>query len=538
MTDAQEPRNPKETGGAEAANTGRLPLPPLIGGILGLSVLLVLINVFPQWVGVFVPLGPGVEDWKFLPLLPPGLRSHGLRLSAWWTAALILRLVLLRRRRWHTLTRVADLAVDVLGIVALFWLITAAELGGLDPQHLRRHGWPPDFEPVVGGPGHRIVGWWTVGVLVALVTTLIILVIRAWSKARRLPASTATRRFVREGMAGRTFSEIVGIFRKDASRAYAVLDRDGAYGPEPDGAVARVFHRGKVLFWGVTGQLSPSRRLLFVASLLVGLILARNGLVLAAICGLLLVLLLELVDRVRLRDELEVARQLQKDLLPAAAPEIDGYRIVHSYRTANEVGGDYYDFLPTADGRTALVVGDASGHGIAAGLLMAIANTTLKAAVDLDPDPEKVVTALHRALLRTADGRAFLTIFYGVLSPASGRLEYVCAGHPFPLLRRLEGEIEELGSGSLPVGIREASRWSKSEAELAPGDRLVLYSDGLPEALDRGGEAFGFERIRKLVKEGGNPREIHDRILREFDVHVAGETIVDDLTLVAVGRDR
>ena len=101
-----------------------------------------------------------------------------------------------------------------------------------------------------------------------------------------------------------------------------------------------------------------------------------------------------------------------------------------------------------------------------------------------------------------------------------------------------EGEIEELGSGALPVGIREASRWSKSEAELAPGDRLVLYSDGLPEALDRGGEAFGFERIRQLVKEGGTPREIHDRILREFDVHVAGETIVDDITLVAVGRDR
>ncbi len=517
----------------DVAGASDLRLPPLLWGIFGYGALLVLIHVFPQWVGVPVVLCPG-DDWMFLPLLAPGLRPYLPWLTAWWGAALVLRLVLVQRRRWSGPTRVADLAVDVLGIVTLLRILDGDDVVSLDPDHLRYHGWGPD--PGEGSPLEWVVEFAALGVLIAVVVVLIDLVIRAWRKARDLPAGVSARRFVREGMAGRTFSELFDLFRADASRAYAVLDRDGAYGPEPAGFFGRVWHRLKVLFGGVAGQLSPARRLLFAASLAVAVFLAQNSVMLAAIGGLFLVLALELVDRVRVRDELEVARQLQRDLLPAAAPEIDGYEFVHSYRTANEVGGDTYDFLPATEGRTALVVGDASGHGIAAGLLMATASATLRAAVDLDPDPEKVVAALHRALLRAGDHRAFLTVFYGLLSPASGRLEYVCAGHPFPLLRRPSGSVEELGTGSLPAGIRETSRWSRAATELAPGDRLVLYSDGLPEAVDRGGDAFGFERLQQLVEEGGSPREIQDRILEAFDAHLAGETIADDFTLVVVGR--
>ncbi|MCP3962590.1 MAG: PP2C family protein-serine/threonine phosphatase [bacterium] len=529
---------PEGTPGAEAADSGRLPLAPLFGGVLGLTALLVVVNFFPHWFGVLVAFEPGLDGWKFLPLLAPELPSRVPSLNAWWGAALVLGLVLLWQRRWHPVTRAAALAVDFLGIIALLLMLEVDEVIGLDPESLSHHGWPPDFQPAEGSLVDWIVSLTRVGVLIVVVVALIQLVIRALGRARRLFKTMRVRRFVREGMAGRTFSELLDIFREDASRAYAVLDRDGAHGPEPEDFLGRVAHRAKVLFGGVTGQLSPPRRLLFAASLLTALFLARNSvLLLAAIGGLFLVLLLELVDRVRVRDELEVAQQLQRDLLPTAAPEIEGYRIAHSYRTANEVGGDYYDFLPTEDGRLALVVGDASGHGIAAGLLMAIASATLKAALDLDPAPERVVATLHRALLRTADHRAFLTIFYGVLSPASGRLEYVCAGHPFPLLRRRDGEVEELGSGSLPVGIRATSRWSQAEVTLVPGDRLILFSDGLPEAVDGGGEAFSYERLLRLAEESGSPREIHDRILRAFDAHVADEPIVDDLTLVVVGRD-
>ena len=129
-------------------------------------------------------------------------------------------------------------------------------------------------------------------------------------------------------------------------------------------------------------------------------------LLLVAVIGLVFLLILELADRVLVRDELEVARQLQRDLLPNVAPAIEGYEFAFSYRSANTVGGDYYDFLPLADGRVALVSADASGHGMASALLMAIANTSLKLAVDVDPAPVAVARIMNRALKRAGGPRA------------------------------------------------------------------------------------------------------------------------------------
>ena len=126
-------------------------------------------------------------------------------------------------------------------------------------------------------------------------------------------------------------------------------------------------------------------------------------------------------------------------------PVVPGWSVAHSYRTANEVGGDYYDLMRLPDGRVALIVGDASGHGMAAGLVMAIANTTLKTALDLDPAPERVAALLNRAIYRIGTRRTFMSIFYAVLDPVTGNLRYVCVGHPFPFVRREDGRIEELG---------------------------------------------------------------------------------------------
>ncbi len=257
-----------------------------------------------------------------------------------------------------------------------------------------------------------------------------------------------------------------------------------------------------------------------------------------SVAALIFLLILELVDRVRVRDELEVARELQRELLPRSAPRLPGYRFAHSYRTANEVGGDYYDFPLLPDGRLALLVGDASGHGIAAGLLMAIANATLKTALDVDPEPARVAALLNRALFRTGDRRAFMTLFYGLLEPGSGRIDFVCAGHPFPLLRRAGGELEELGRGGLPLGIRDSLELPVGTTGLGAGDVLVLYTDGLPEAVGRGdGEAFGFRRLRELLRDPGSPATVHQRILTAFDGHMLGEAPHDDLTLVIVGRE-
>ena len=130
-----------------------------------------------------------------------------------------------------------------------------------------------------------------------------------------------------------------------------------------------------------------------------------------------------------------------------------------------------------------------------------------------------------------------MTVFYALLDPATGEMEYVCAGHPFPLLRRADGKIEELGYGGLPLGMREPLEICSETAVLEPGDLLLLYTDGLAEALDtQGKEAFGYPRITALTRDGGSPRAVHERILRAFDQHVGAEPLKDDLTVLIVAR--
>ena len=360
------------------------------------------------------------------------------------------------------------------------------------------------------------------------------------------------RRLLRNYTAGVKVSDFKRMFDRDPAQAYEVLARDQADKKEPSDDFDRFLYRAKIFFFGLSSKLSPARRMLFLLGLaLVGwgfleLTLGLSGLsgpisavvsFLAAIVIFFFLFTMELVDRVQVRDELEVAKELQQALLPSRAPALDDYRFAHSYRTANEVGGDYYDFLPLEDGRVALVVGDASGHGMAAGLLMAIANATLKTALDLDPEPQPVLEVLNRSLARTGDRRAFMSLFYGVLDPTTGHLDYVCAGHPYPMLRRTDGSVEELGVGSLPLGIRTTLEIEPASTTIRPGDLLLLYSDGLVEAIRTDGESFGFERLRGLLDTAASPQAVHDRILAAFDRFVDDEPLHDDLTLVVVSRE-
>lgn len=346
--------------------------------------------------------------------------------------------------------------------------------------------------------------------------------------------------------------DIQRLFQRDTARAYAVLTREHASETEPQGAVRRAFFRLRLILAGLSARLSPPRRLLFVAALVFALLalvqvrfsaqgagVSLDGsplYIVLSVGTLVLLLALEMMDRVLVRDEIEVARELQRALLPADTPEVAGYRFAHSYRIANDIGGDYYGFHPLADGRLILVAGDASGHGMAAGLVMAIADSTLKVALDIDADPERTVELLNRALYRTGTARNFMSVFYGVLDPGSGSLEYVCAGHPFPLLRRADGRIEELGRGSLPLGVRESVDAALERAVLQAGDTLVVYSDGLPESVDTAGRVFGFDRVAALVQDGGTPDQLHARLLGELDRFLAGESLGDDVSLVVVQR--
>ena len=361
-------------------------------------------------------------------------------------------------------------------------------------------------------------------------------------------------RFFREYTAGLRREDFRRLFGLDATEAYEVLTRDQQAEGKPKRGAKGFFRRVRLLFLGISYKLSPARRMLFAAGIVFALIgvarlsiqYEKGGVDVAidaspffsalSIGCLLFLLALELVDRVRVRDELEVARQLQRELLPQAAPALPGLAFAHSYRTANEVGGDYYDFIPLADGRLVLVAGDASGHGMAAGLLMAIANATLHTAVDIDPRPRPAAAMLNRALCRSGGRRAFMTLFYGLLEPASGRFDFLCAGHPYPLLRRSDGTVAELGAGGLPLGLRAEVEFAEDTVTFAPGDLLLLYTDGVPEAVNAVGQAFGFERLAALVREGGGARQVHDRVLAAFDAHLAGGALTDDLSVVVVER--
>lgn len=362
--------------------------------------------------------------------------------------------------------------------------------------------------------------------------------------------------FFRDYTEGLSSRDVQRLFDRDAARAYQVLTREHSQEPEPKEGLRRTLHRVKLAFLGLSSKLTPARRMLFAVSLLafaVGL-LSDSGIAFSAkgtritiefsplwfgisVGCLIFLLALELVDRVRVRDELEVARELQDELLPHDLPVVPGYLFAHSYRTANEVGGDYYDLTLLPDGRLSLMMGDASGHGMAAGLVMAIANATLKTALDLDPSPERVLALLNRTLCRTGTRRTFMSVFYAVLTPETGEVEYVCAGHPFPLLRRADGAVEELGNGGFPLGIREPLEFARQRVQLHPGDLLLLYTDGLPEALDAQGKAaFGYERIQSVMALGGSPQTVHDGVLQSFDHHVGGESLRDDLTLLLLAR--
>ncbi len=363
--------------------------------------------------------------------------------------------------------------------------------------------------------------------------------------------------FAREYTAGLSRRDLERMFGEDAGHAVKVLAGERTASDDPWENLKHFLVHLKAFFLGLAFKLTPARRLLFTVAILVPLLglltvdanLGRYSLYLdfspfyflLSIAGLILLLTLELVDRLRVRDELDVARELQRELLPLEPPRFPGYSIAHSYRTANEIGGDYYDFLPLGDGRVALAVGDASGHGIGAGLLMAISSATLKTAIDLDPAPEAVLELMNRTLARSGGRRAFMTLFYGVLDPESGTLDYASAGHPFPLLRRSDGEVLELGSGSLPLGLKKSGSYTSASVRLEVDDLLLLYSDGLPEAIGgpAGGaeEAFGFDRLKSLLAVPGPAQVVHDRILTDVERHLGRRALDDDMTLVVVRRD-
>jgi predicted ester cyclase len=242
-------------------------------------------------------------------------------------------------------------------------------------------------------------------------------------------------------------------------------------------------------------------------------------------------------ERERIEQELRVARRIQQSLLPEAIPELEGWRIAAYYGPAREVGGDFYDFLELEDGRLGLVVGDATGHGMPAALVMATTRGMLRAVVQSSESPGEVLARVNEALVADIPPSTFVTCFYGVLDPKDGHLSYANAGHNLPC-RRHDGQAEELRARGMPLGLIPGMRYEEKETILASGDITLFYSDGLVEAHNPQREMFGFPRLRRLVAEhDAEEGSLVDVLIDELRSFTGdGWEQEDDITLVTLRR--
>lgn len=240
----------------------------------------------------------------------------------------------------------------------------------------------------------------------------------------------------------------------------------------------------------------------------------------------------------RLDTQLRIAREVQDGLLPGVAPAPPGYDLAGRCLPSLELGGDYFDFLPCADGRLGLVIADVAGKGVPAALIMATFRALLRSRHELGASLPETVAAVGRLLRESAAPRAFVTCCYAVLDPASGRLAYSSCGHPLGLVARAGGRLEELENCGPALGVFADALHVEREVVLAPGDRLLLFTDGLVEAADAAGEQLGGERLRALWAEGGalDAAALVDRLVTGVRGFAASPQLADDLTLLVLRR--
>ena len=241
--------------------------------------------------------------------------------------------------------------------------------------------------------------------------------------------------------------------------------------------------------------------------------------------------------RERIEQELHVARRIQQASLPEAVPALEGWEIYPSYLPAKEVGGDFYDFLELEDGRLGLVVGDATGKGVPAALVMSTTCGMLRAVTQAsDYSPGEVLQRVNEALATRIPANMFVTCFYGVLDPESGCFTYANAGHDLPYVRR-GGDAEELMARGMPLGLMPGMSYEEKEIILGAGEAALFYSDGLVEAHNPEGEMFGFPRLQALVAEHAGKGLLVDFLMDEL-YSFTGERWEqeDDITLVTLHR--
>ena len=315
----------------------------------------------------------------------------------------------------------------------------------------------------------------------------------------------------------------------------------------------------KALFWAILEKLTPARRVLVLAGLIL-LFFSSGGFSYTNQAGhveifeidfhvlggllLLLVLLLELADRVVMKRDLEIAKEIQAWLLPGAPLQIPGYQIAYATRPANTVAGDYYDVIlrpgkTRSDDRILFVVADVAGKSIPAAMLMATFQASLRTLTTTGVALADLVAGVNRYTCSNSQGGVrFTTAFFAELDPATGDVTYVNAGHNVPILRKSSGAVERLEAGGIPVGIFPESPYQMGTTRLESGDWLVIFTDGIVEAVNAKGEEYGEPELIRLVDRGSGsaPAELLRSLLAELDRFVGNTPQHDDMTCLLLKR--
>ncbi len=347
---------------------------------------------------------------------------------------------------------------------------------------------------------------------------------------------------------GRQVDELWSHFTADARASY------GFYMKEADTeelgthrGFKRWFRIAKILFWSMLMKMTPARRVLLLVALAM-LVLSgfkfqvgknvafdMNFEVVAAILFLLL-LSLELADKVTMKRDLEIAREIQSWLVPSHPPEVPGANIAFATRPQNSVAGDYYDaFYPNAEDREKLmvVIADVAGKSVPAALLMATLQASLRTIAGENAPLADLVARLNLyACAHSLNGLRFTTAVLSEYNPVSRKLTYVNAGHNAPILRHANGALETLEVGGMPLGIQPSTNYETASLELKPGDALIFFTDGVVEAFNESGEEFGNERWLSAIRNlpDWDAQQTLQYLMKGVDEFVGATRQSDDIT--------
>jgi sigma-B regulation protein RsbU (phosphoserine phosphatase) len=243
-------------------------------------------------------------------------------------------------------------------------------------------------------------------------------------------------------------------------------------------------------------------------------------------------------DKNRMEEQLNLAFQIQTNLLPKSPPTVEGYDIAGKSVPAQSVGGDYFDWIPVDERRLAVCLGDVSGKGMPASLLMANVQATLRGQTLIDATPAERISRSNKLLYQCTDDERFVTLWYGVIDVGAHSLAYCNAGHEHPFVVAADGSTRRLDMGGLALGVFEEFQYIQATVSLFPGDVLAIYSDGVPDAANASEEPFGDARIESLIVEHRDEpaAAVVDAVFQAVDSHAGDTPQFDDLTMVVVKR--